>query len=169
MKPFFTFIKKELIEMLPPTIFFFLVFHIILFVHSLISKEYGIVMTSSISAGIGALIIGKSILIADALPLFRWFSQRRLIYNVLWRVVLYMTIFMLFEILEKMIPLISKEVTVEMAGKHFLGQIQHAKFLATFIIITAFLFIYSVATAIIQEVGEAEIVAILLGKRCEKR
>ena len=168
MKAVFAFIKKEFVELLPPTIFFFLVFHIVLFVHALMGKEYGIAVTSSVSAGIGALIIGKSILIADALPLFKWFSQRRLIYNVLWRVVLYMTIFMLFEVLEKMIPLISKEVTVEMAGKHFLGQIQHAKFLATFIIITAFLLIYSVATAIIQEVGEAKIVGILLGKRCDK-
>ena len=34
-----TFIKKEFLEMLPPTIFFFVVFHVVLFTRALMAKE----------------------------------------------------------------------------------------------------------------------------------
>ena len=68
MGKFLSFIKKEFLEMLPPTIFFFIVFHILYFIKSLIADEYGVSITSSIAATIGALIVGKAILIADNYP-----------------------------------------------------------------------------------------------------
>ena len=71
------FLKDEFLEMLPSTIFFFVVFHIILFTRALMANQSGITIASSASATIGALIVGKSILIAGALPLFNWFRQNR--------------------------------------------------------------------------------------------
>ena len=67
--------------MLPPTIFFFVVFVVVLLTRALMAKQYGIDFTSSAAAIIGALIVGKSILIADALPFVDLFHKKRLIYN----------------------------------------------------------------------------------------
>jgi len=89
MKKILIFLKHEFLEMLPPTIFFFVVFHIIAFTRALMAKQYGIAISSSAAATIGALIVGKAILIADALPFVNWFRQKRLIYNVAWRTFLY--------------------------------------------------------------------------------
>ena len=108
MKKILMFLKQEFLEMLPPTIFFFVVFHIITFTRALMAKQYGIPIPSSVAATIGALIVGKAILIADALPFVNWFSQKRLIYNVAWRTFLYIIVVLLFQFLEELIPLISK-------------------------------------------------------------
>jgi hypothetical protein len=84
------FLKKEALEMLPPTVFFFVVFEWIVFTRSLMgSSQSNLTLTTTSGAILGGLILGKSILIADALPLFKWFGKKRLILNVLWRIVLY--------------------------------------------------------------------------------
>ena len=64
-------LKKEFLEMLPPTIFFFVIFHILFFVRSLFANKYSISVESSIVATIGALIVGKAVLIADKLKLLK--------------------------------------------------------------------------------------------------
>ena len=96
MKKVLLFLKKEFLEMLPPTVFFFVAFHIVAFARSLLAEQFGITVSSSVAATIGALIVGKAILIADPLPLSNWFGHKRLIYNVVWKVFLYSIIILLF-------------------------------------------------------------------------
>lgn len=97
MKKALIFLKHEFLEMLPPTIFVFVVFHIIAFTRALMAEQYSITIASSAAATIGALIVGKSILIANALPFVNWFHQKKLIYNVAWRTFLYVIIVLLFQ------------------------------------------------------------------------
>lgn len=78
MKKVFLFLKHEFLEMLPPFIFFFVVFHIVAFMRSLMAEQYGITITSSVSATIGALIVGKAILIAEVLAFVNWFRKKGL-------------------------------------------------------------------------------------------
>lgn len=161
MKKALKFLKHELLEMLPPTIFFFIVFHIIIIVRALFVEQYGISAASSASAAVGALIVGKSILIADALPLFRWFGQSRLIYNVVWRVLLYVIVVLLLQILEELIPAITKYGALWTAAEHLLGEIEWSRFWATHIILIVFLVIYSLATAITGAIGREQTLEIL--------
>jgi len=62
-------------------------------------------ISPSVAATIGALIVGKAILIANALPVVHWFRQKRLIYNVAWQISLYVSLVLLFQFLEKLLPL----------------------------------------------------------------
>jgi hypothetical protein len=165
MKKALIFLKNEFLEMLPPTIFFFVVFHIIVFVRALMSEQYGITITSSASATIGALIVGKSILIANALPLFNWFRQKRLIYNVVWKIFLYIIIIFLFKFLEELIPLISKYGSISTASEHLIEEIRWPRFWATNIILIVFLVIYSLATEVISVMGRKELIEIFLGSK----
>ena len=114
------FLKKEFLEMLPPTIFFFVVFHVVLFTRALMAKQYAIPITSSAVAIIGALIVGKSILIVDLLPFVNWFRRKRLIYNIVWKTFLYLSLVVFFQFLEELIPLISKYGANITAGEHLL-------------------------------------------------
>ena len=151
--------------MFPPTIFFLVVFHIVAFVRSLMVEQYGITMASSVSATIGALIVGKSILIADALPLFNWFCQKRFIYNVAWRILLYAIIALLFQLIEELIPLFSKYGAFSTASEHLIKEINWPRFWATHIIVIVFLVIYSLATAIIGTIGRNKFIEILLSSK----
>jgi len=85
MKKALIFLKHEFLEMLPLTIFFFVVFHILAFIRMLMAKQYGITISSSTAATIGALIVGKSILIVDALPIYIIGSLRRGLFIMLHR------------------------------------------------------------------------------------
>ena len=67
MKLFAT-LKHEFRLMLPPTIFFFIAFTLIAVTQRLILRQYGVPLTGFAVVAIGALLIGKVVLIADKLP-----------------------------------------------------------------------------------------------------
>ena len=165
MKKPFIFLKHEFLEMLPPTIFFFVVFHIILFTRALMAEQYGITVPSSVAATIGALIVGKSILIADALPFLNWFPQKKLIYNVAWRTFFYAIIFLLFQFLEELIPLISKYGAISTASEHLIEEIKWPRFWSTHILLIVFLVFYNIATAVIGAIGRNEFLEIFFSSK----
>jgi len=159
------FLKKEFLELLPPTIFFFVVFHIVVFTRSLIGVHGGFSMTSSAAATIGALIVGKSILIANALPMFKLFGEKRLIYNVVWRVFVYLCIVFVFQVLEEVIPLVSKYGGLGSASERLIEEIHWTRFWATHILLGVFLTLYSFGTALIGVIGGDRCLEIFLGWR----
>jgi hypothetical protein len=165
MKKALIFLKHEFFEMLPPTIFFLVVFHILAFIRTLMAKQYGITLTSSTAATIGALIVGKSILIVDSLPLYEWFSQKRLIYNIAWRIFLYLIIVVFFQFIEELIPLISKYGTLSTAREHLIEEIKWPRFWATHIILIIFITFYNLATAVIGAIGRNKFLEIFFSPK----
>jgi hypothetical protein len=165
MKKALTFLKHEFLEMLPPTIFFFVIFHVVVFTRALMAEQYGITISSSVAATIGALIVGKSILIADALPFMNWFSQKKLIYNIAWRTFFYAIIVLLFQFLEELIPLISKYGAISAATEHLIEEIKWPRFWATHILIVVFLIFYNLATGVIGAIGRNEFLEIFFSSK----
>ena len=53
---------------LPPTIFFFVGFNLILWTKSLILQEHGIEFSGFLTATLAALLVGKAVLVTDNLP-----------------------------------------------------------------------------------------------------
>jgi hypothetical protein len=53
---------------LPPTIFFFIGFNLILWTKRLILEERGIEFSGFLTATIAALLVGKAVLVTDNLP-----------------------------------------------------------------------------------------------------
>jgi hypothetical protein len=96
-------LKKEFFELLPPTIYFFVALHIVAFVRMLMLKGTGIAPSSSISIAVAALIMGKAVLIADMLPLINKFPNKPLVYNVVWKTVIYLLISVVIHYLERLI------------------------------------------------------------------
>ena len=82
-------IKEEIAKLIPPTIFFFLTLHLIGLMRSLMLKGTGIPVVSSMVILVGALTLGKAVLIADALPIVNRFPEKPLAYNVAWKTLLY--------------------------------------------------------------------------------
>jgi len=82
-------LKEEFFKLLPPTIFFFVALHIVMFIHVLMLKGTAIHTSSSISIAVAALILGKAVLIADLVPMINRFPNRPLIYNIAWKTLIY--------------------------------------------------------------------------------
>jgi hypothetical protein len=122
-------------------------------------------LTTTAAAVIGALVIGKSILITDALPLFQWFREKRLILNVVRRVFLYLGIVLVFQVLEELIPLVSKCHGLAAALSHLTEEIQWPRFWATHLILAVFLVFHSFATAPIGVIGDDRFREVFFGRR----
>src|SRR6266498_4476433 len=98
-----TTLKKEFFELLPPTIFFFIALHIVMFIRVLMLEGTGLAPSSSISIAVASLILGKAVLIADMLPMINRFPHKPLIYNVAWKTVIYLLISAVIHYLERLI------------------------------------------------------------------
>jgi len=64
---------------LPPTIFFFIGFNLILWTKRLILEEHGIDFSGFFTATVAALLVGKAVLVTDSLPFMRRFEGAPLI------------------------------------------------------------------------------------------
>jgi hypothetical protein len=96
-------IKEELLEILPPTVFFFVALHIVAFIRVLMLKGTGIAPTTTVSVTIAALILGKAVVIADLLPFINRFPEKPLLYNVAWKTAIYLAVAAVVHYLERLI------------------------------------------------------------------
>ena len=69
------FLLREFLEILPPTIFFFIGFNLIVLTTNLILADYGAQFASFMLATAAALIVAKALLVANAMPLIRRFDR----------------------------------------------------------------------------------------------
>src|SRR5262245_57389932 len=116
-------IKREFYEILPPAIFFFISFHIILIDRALMLREYGLRLSSMTVATIGALLIAKVVLIADMLPFINRFPDRPLIYNVVWKTAIYFGTSLVVHYLEHLVPLFWRLRNLRTANDDLLSHI----------------------------------------------
>ena len=98
-------VKHEFYEVLPPTIFFLVSFHIVVLDRALMLREYGLQLSALAGATVGALLVAKVVLIADKLPIINRFPEKPLIYNVVWKTVVYVGFSLLLHYLEHLVPL----------------------------------------------------------------
>ena len=69
-------LKHEMLEFIPPAIFFFVAFQLLAFTQRMMLKEYGIRTSVFLQATIGALVVAKVVLILDLLPLVNRFPRK---------------------------------------------------------------------------------------------
>src|SRR5262245_11017860 len=94
---------EELRHVLPPTIFFFIGFNLILFTKRLILEDYLIQFTGFFIATTAALIVGKVVLVADKMPLLRRFDHAPLAQPILFKTVIYTLLVFVARLLEAFI------------------------------------------------------------------
>ena len=76
-------------HVLPPTIFFFVGFNLILWTKRLILEEHGVEFRGLFTATLAALLVGKAVLVTDKLPFMRRFDGAPMIQPILFKSVIY--------------------------------------------------------------------------------
>lgn len=130
MKKVISVLKHEFFEILPPTIFFFVAFNFILLTTSMLIAEYEADVWSVTKATVGALIVGKVVLLSDKLPLVNMFPHKPLFYNVIWKTVLYQLAAGLFRYAEEVIGFLGKAGGFLAANRMLLDEVNWWHFLA---------------------------------------
>jgi hypothetical protein len=161
-----TFAKKlehEVLELLPPTIFFFIVFHILAFSRALMLRQYGISISASAGATIGALIVAKVILLSDLLPFVNLFPKKPLIYNILWKTMIYVVAAILVHYLEHLIPVWWRIGDLAAANRTLYEEMIWPHFWALQLWMLILLFVYCTSHEFVHAIGPHEVKKLLFG------
>ena len=82
-------ILHELREAVPPTIFFFIGFNFIVLTTNLLVASYAVAVSSFMLATLGALVVGKAVITANAMPFIKRFDRAPLIQAILFKTTIY--------------------------------------------------------------------------------
>src|SRR5215210_5436383 len=97
------FIAKEVREMVPPTLFFLVGFNLIVLTGHLLINDYRLQLFNYMVATTTALVVGKSVLLANALPLLRRFDGVPLIAPILFKTLVYCSAVLIVRFVEELI------------------------------------------------------------------
>jgi len=158
-----TIIKHEIHEVIPPTIFFVISFHIVLIDRMLMLRQYGLQVSSMAGALVAALLVAKVVLIADKLPFINRFPDRPLMYNVLWKTAIYVVASLIVHYLEHLIPLWWRLGGFAAANVRLWDEIVWPHFWAIQLWLTVLIFVYCAMRELVRVIGRDRVVQIFFG------
>jgi len=158
-------LKHEFYEVLPPTIFFLISFHIVVIDRRLMLRQYGLPLSSMASATVGALLIAKVVLITDKFPFINRFPDRPLIYNVMWKTAIYMAAAFLIHYLEHLVPVWWRTGDVVTANRQVVSEIVWPHFWAVQLWLVVLLFVYCSLREMVRVIGREKVVEVFFGRR----
>src|SRR5882672_9300275 len=158
-----TTLKKEFFELLPPTIYFFVALHIVMFIRVLMLERTGVAPSSSISIAVAALILGKAVLIADLLPMINRFPNKPLIYNVAWKTLIYLLMATLIHYLERLVDFWRQAGGLVAGNEKLLAEIVWPHFWAIQIILFVLIVMYCTMHELMRVIGMEKMRRIFLG------
>lgn len=164
MNKIFRTIRHEFIQVLPPTIFFFVAFNVISITKALMLQEYGVDFSGFATASIGALLVGKVVLVADKLPLINKFPEKPLIYNVAWKTMIYIVAVFVVRYLEHMLHFVREFGNLGVAHQHLLAEVVWPRFWSTQIWLLVLFFAYASLHEMVRLIGRDEVLRMFFGK-----
>jgi len=161
------FFLHEFREMVPPTIFFFIGFNLILFTKRLMLEDYLIQYTGFFVATTSALIVGKAVLVAEAMPFLRRFDGAPLIQPILFKTVVFTVFVGLARLIEEFVSYVVKGGVVGHGGfiEEQLGQFSWHHFIAIQMWIFVLFLIYVTASELNTLFGDGELHKIFFTRR----
>jgi hypothetical protein len=156
-------IKEEIEQLLPPTIFFFVALHLIAIVRVLMLQGTGIALETSFSVTAAALVLGKSVLIADLLPFINRYPEKPLVYNIAWRTAIYVLIAMLVHYLEHLVDFWREAGGLVAGNQKLLAEIVWPHFWAIQIFLAVLILMYCTMREFIRVIGADQVRRMFFG------
>lgn len=158
-------IKHDYVEILPPTIFFFIAFSLVLLTKGLILSEYGISWTGFGSAIVGSILVGKVVLIADKLGFVSKFSHRQLIFSTAWKSLIYFSAAVLLQYVERIVHLLMKHESFLAANRLFVTETVWPHFWLVQMWLAVLLFFYCAMRELIRAIGREKVIQLFFGTK----
>ena len=162
-------LKHEFLLMLPPTIFFFFAFILLIITQRLIQREYGLPLIGFGGAVIGALLVGKVVLITDNLPIMNKFPDKPLLYNIVWKSGIYFLATFLVRYIEHVVPLLREYGGIMEANRHLLAEVVWPHFWIIQMWLAVLFFLYCSLRELILVIGRENAIRIFLGGKTNQR
>jgi len=156
------FVVREVREVLPATILFLCLFHMIALTKAVALGDYRSSALRATTATVGALIVAKAILVVEALPITRLFPSHRAL-HILCKTLLFGAMALLFRFVEELIELASKHGGVAAATKVIFHEISWPLFWVLTLWVFGGLLIYALASELVRAVGPEKVKEIFFG------
>ncbi len=159
-------LKREILGTIPTVMFFFVVFQLLAFTRALILKGYDIHVSTFLNATIGALVVGKVVLLADLLPIINRFPNKPLIYNIVWKTFIYMVAALLVRYVERLIPLIREYKNLTVANSHLFNEVVWPHFWLVQLWLLVCFFMYCTISELGRILGREQLRSMFFGPGC---
>ena len=142
---------------LPPTIFFFVGFNLILLTKRLILEEHGIDYTGFFTATLAALIVGKAVLVTDNVPFIRRFDSAPMIRPILFKSTIYWICVLIVRLAERFVHFVAAGGVIADFPSYLVGQFSWPRFLSIQIWLMVLLFVYVTIHELNMLFGDGEL------------
>ena len=115
---------------LPPTIFFFVGFNLILWTKRLILQEHGIEFRGFFTAIVAALLVGKAVLVTDNLPFMRRFDGAPMIQPILFKSAIYWLCVLIVRLAEEFVHFVAAGGAIADFSDYLVNHFSLARFLS---------------------------------------
>jgi hypothetical protein len=159
------FIGKQLGEVVPPTLFFAVGFNVIVFTTQLILADYLIHFGNFMLVTFSALIVGKAVLVANALPFFRRFDTAPIIQPILFKTLIYCLVVLIVRFIEKLVKYLLAGGTFDGISDYVENHFSWNRFIAIQIWVFILFLIYTIAVELNFLFGSGELAKILFTRR----
>lgn len=156
-------VKEEIHALLPPTLFFFITLHLIALIRVLMLKGTGVALSTSVSVTIAALVLGKTVLIADMLPFINRYPDKPLAYNVAWKTTLYVLVSIVIHYLERLVDFWKAAGGFIAANEKLWAEMIWPHFLAIQILLVMLILVYCTMRELVRLIGREKMGQIFFG------
>jgi hypothetical protein len=163
------FVIKEFREALAPIAFFFIAFNLIELTTQLILADYFQRLTNYMIATTTALVVGKAVLVADAVPVIRRFDAAPMIKTVLFKTVFYWAAVFLARLLEGIIEYWIDTGSFGGAVGRIVTSFSWHRFVAIQIWIFVLFLVYTFVAELNARLGKGVLMRIVFSAPAKKR
>ncbi len=158
------FLIHEFREALPVFVFFLAILLLGRVTQVLLLEGYRITVGGTAVAVVGALIVAKAVLIADALPLTNRFVRRPRLVSIVWKSLVYGLIVLAFRYLEELIPLWRESGALIASHRRLLAETSWPHFWAVSLWMTFSLLLYCIGAELVRALGRERVAQLLFGR-----
>lgn len=165
MNKVFGHIKKLYLEMLPPFVFFLVMFLLLSVSRAVSAGQHVMGVVVFAAAVVGALIAAKVVLIANRLPFLNLYPRKPLIYSILAKTVIFSIGMLLFTVVEEMLRLSRKTGGLGPAWEHLVMNFTWSMFLLREMWQFVLVLFYCAGSELTRVVGREKVREIFFGRK----
>jgi hypothetical protein len=156
-------IREEIRALVPPTVYFYITLNLIVLIRALMLRGTGISVSTPVQTAVGALILGKAVLIADLLPFINRYPDKPLAYNVAWKTTIYVLVATLIHYLEFLVDVWREVGSFVAANQKLFAEIVWPHFWAIQIVLAILIFTYCAMHELVRVLGAEKVREMFFG------
>lgn len=144
-------------HVLPPTIYFFVGFNLVLWTKSVVLQQHGIEFSGFATASVAALLVGKAVLVTDHMPFMRRFDGAPLIQPIVFKTTIYWICVLVVRFVEAFFDYVTDGGALGGFAQFMLQDFTWARFLMTQVWLMMLFLIYVTAHELNTLFGDGEL------------